>query len=392
MNFCGIICEFNPFHNGHKYIIEQAKKISGQNVICLMSGDFVQRGAASIENKYERAKKAIFNGANAVLELPTIYACSNAENFAMGAIRIFNKLGITTLAFGIENTKLELLKKIAKLKFENSEKFQNAFKNEIQNGINYNTALKRSIANTLNNQNIFEILNKPNNILAIEYLTAMLKTNSKIKPIAINRCDNGYYSESEKDEFMSASQIRKNIFDGKNIDKYIPKNAKINNFFDKNAINCLNSMQILKIRTSTSKQLSILYDYNEGIEYRVIKLAKTCRNLEQLKQNVVTPRYREQRVNKLLIYPILNITSDLVKKSFTCKPVVKLLAIHKKDKTLLSNFNKHKISIISNNNDYSNLSITQKKIISIDLNASEIYQSIMNETGNQDKTLGTLFI
>lgn len=392
MNFCGIICEFNPFHNGHKYIIEQAKKISGQNVVCLMSGDFVQRGAAAIENKYERAKKAIYNGANAVLELPTIYACSNAENFAMGAIKIFNKLGITTLAFGIENTKLETLKKIAELKFENSEKFQKAFKNEIQNGINYNTALKRSIANTLNNDTIFEILNKPNNILAIEYLTAMLKTNSKIKPLAINRCDNGYYSESEKDEFMSASQIRKDIFEGKNIDKFIPKNAKINKLFNKNAINCLNSMQMLKIRTSTPKQLSILYDYNEGIEYRVIKLAKTSSNLEQLKQNIITPRYREQRVNKLLIYPILNITSDLVKKSFTCKPVVKLLAIDKKNKTLLSNFNKHKISIISNNSDYNNLSCTQKKIMIIDLNASEIYQSIMNEPGNQDKTLGTLFI
>lgn len=392
MNFCGIICEFNPFHNGHKYIIEQAKKKTGEKIICLMSGAFVQRGLASIENKYNRAKKSILNGANAVLELPTIYACSNAENFAMGSIRILNQLGVNHLAFGIENTNLELLQKIAELKFENSVQFQNAFQNEIQNGINYNTALKRSIATTLQDDSIFEVLNKPNNILAIEYLTAMLKTNSKIKPIAIERCDNGYYSETEKQNFASASKLRKDLFEGKNIDEFIPKNAKIGEFFDKNAEKCLNSMQILKIRTSSPKQLNSIYDYNEGIEYRVIKLSKSSSNLNELRESIVTARYREPRVNKLLLYPLLNISKSIVKNSFQCKPVVKLLAIDKSDKELLKIYNKNKITIISNNKDYNNLSKIQKSIINIDLLSNEIYQSVLNKSGNQDKTIGTLFI
>lgn len=392
MKFCGIICEFNPFHNGHRYIIEQAKKQTGEDVICLMSGNFVQRGSASIENKYERAKKAIFNGATAVVEFPTIYACSNAENFAMGAIHILNKLNVDTLAFGIENTNLNALQKIAKLKYENSERFQNAFKNEIQNGINYNTALKRSIATTLNDKTIFEILNKPNNILAIEYLTALLKTKSKIKPLAINRCDNGYYSSTENNEFLSASQIRTDILNGKNIDKFVPKNAKITNFFDKNAENCLKSIQLLKLRTTDPVDLEKFYDYNEGIEYRVSKLSKSSINLDELKANVVTARYREQRVNKLLLYPLLNITKKTVKNSFTCKPAVKLLAIDKENKKLLTSYNKNKITLIKNNKDYEILSKKQKEIIDIDLNAGELYQTIINEPGNQDKKIGTLFI
>lgn len=392
MNFCGIICEFNPFHNGHKYIIEQAKKETGLDVICLMSGNFVQRGAPSIQNKYERAKNAIKNGACAVLELPTIYACSNAENFAMGAIKIFDALKITHLAFGIEKTNLETLQKIAKLKFENSERFQQAFKNEIQNGINYNTALKRSISRCLDDENVTEILNKPNNILAIEYLTSILKFNSKIKPVAIERCDNGYYSDIEFKEFLSASAIRENLYNGKSIDKFIPQNTRIDTFFNKNNDNALKMLQILQIRMSSPKTLNNIYDYNEGIEYRVIESAKKFKTFDEIKQNIITPRYREVRVNKLLLYPLLNIKSSIIKNSFKAKSVSKLLAIDKNKKDFLKQFNPKKINVLVCNKDYESLNKIQKSVIDIDLKSSEIYQTIMGDTSNIDKKNGTLFV
>ena len=132
MQLCGIICEFNPFHNGHKYLIEQAKKITGETIICLMSGNFVQRGDPAIQEKYIRAKNAVFCGADIVLELPTIYACSNAENFAFGSIKTLKALNVKHLAFGIENTNIETLQKIADIKLQNSITFQNNFKNEIE--------------------------------------------------------------------------------------------------------------------------------------------------------------------------------------------------------------------------------------------------------------------
>ena len=118
MKTVAIIAEYNPFHNGHKYHIDSIRKEFGDDtrIIAIMSGNFVQRGTPAITDKYERAKCAISAGANAVLELPTIYACSNAENFATGAIKIFKALGIKYLAFGIEDTNLEILQKIAYLK------------------------------------------------------------------------------------------------------------------------------------------------------------------------------------------------------------------------------------------------------------------------------------
>lgn len=392
MNFCGLICEFNPFHNGHNYIINEAKKISNAEIICLMSGNFVQRGTPAIISKYERAKNAIISGANTVLELPTVFACSNAENFAFGAIKIFKALKINKIAFGIENTSLETLKQIAMLKFENSIRFQNAFKNEIQNGINYNTALKRSIAKTLNDNSILDVLNKPNNVLAVEYLTAILKLNANIEPIAINRIDNGYESENPKDNYLSASAIRNLIFEGKPYSKFIPETAKPTEIFNVSQQTMLETLEILKIRTSTAKDLEKFYDYTEGIEYRIKEMADKFSNYTEIKNNVTTPRYRLQRVNKLLLYPVLNITKKAVQTAKTTKPVVKVIATKKSNLELLKTYNKNKISLITTNKDYNNLINSQKQIIEIDLNASNIYNTIMNHKNNEDKKQGTLFL
>lgn len=392
MNFCGLICEFNPFHNGHKYIIEEAKKLTGLDVVCLMSGDFVQRGTPAIIDKYERAKSAILAGANAVLELPTIYACSNAENFATGAIKIFKSLGIKKLAFGIEDTNIEILKQIAKLKLENSERFKLAFKNEIQNGINYNTALKRSIAKTIGDDSVFEILNKPNNILAIEYLTAILKLDADIEPIAIKRTDNGYVSEKPNNEFLSASAIRDKILANECYSKFVPEFAILPYYFSKENLSTLDSLNLLTIRSLSAEKLSKHYDYSEGIEYRVKKICNSASSLSQAKNEIATPRYRIARVNKLLLYPLLCVTKDIVDVSQKTKPVVKVLAIQKNNKFLISNANKRKISLIVTNKDYENISANQKKIANIDLLASNIYSCITNRPNDLDKKIGTMFL
>ncbi len=392
MNFCGVICEFNPFHNGHNYLIQEAKKQTDCEIVCLMSGNFVQRGTPAIANKYIRATHAVNAGANAVLELPTVFACSNAENFAMGAIKIFKALNISKIAFGIEETNLEILKQIAKLKFENSERFQNAFKNEVQNGINYNTALKRSIASTLKNENIIDILNKPNNVLAVEYLTAILKQNANIKPIAINRTDDGYNSEHEKAEFMSATGVRKLISEDKSYFKYVPKFARLDEVFCNEKITIFETLTILKIRQSTATELEKCYDYSEGIEYRIKEMSDKHTSLSSITENICTPRYRLSRVNKLLIYPLLNITKSAVKTAYSSKPVVKVIAIKKDKLDLLKNYNKSKISLITTNKEYENLSRSQKQIIDIDLNASNIYSTIMGNINNEDRKKGTIFL
>lgn len=391
MNFCGIICEFNPFHNGHEYIIQEAKKQTNAEIVCVMSGDFVQRGEPAIEDKYSRAKKAISAGANAVLELPTIYACSNAENFAYGAIKILNAIGAKYVAFGVENTTLEILKTVAKLKYENSVTFQNNFKNEIENGINFNTALKRSISKTLNDKNVLEILEKPNNILAIEYLTAILKLKSQIIPVAINRCDDGYYETVNKGKFLSASGIRNKIFNGEDYYEFIPKNAKLDTFFNKNHIKTLKTLQILKIKQTPEKELELFYDYSEGIEYRIKKMCNNYSSFDEIVSNIVSPRYRMARVNKLMLYPLLAITKQVIEKSKATKPCAKVLAIEKNNKELLKT-KKQKINLIVSNNDYNSLNKNQNEIINIDLNASTIYNTIFDNKLSSDKKIGTMFL
>lgn len=392
MNFCAIICEFNPFHNGHEYIIQEAKKQTGLDILCLMSGNFVQRGIPAITDKYTRAKHAVLAGANAVIELPCIYACSNAENFANGAIRILKNLNVTHLAFGVENTNLETLKKIAKLKHENSSRFQTAFKNEIENGINYNTALKRSICQSLNDDSVLEILNKPNNVLAVEYLTAILAQDANIKPVAISRCDNGFVSQTAKHEFLSASSIRELMHKDEEYNKYIPSYANITNIFTKQHLQNFQTLVIHKLRTTSPINLEKYYDYNEGIEYRVKKMADNFKTLEEITTNISSPRYRAARVNKLVLYPLLQITKKVQDLAKTTKPAAKVLAINKSNKTLISTYNKKKISLIVTNNDYNNLSSKQKQIIDIDLNASSVYSTSSQRENNIDKTTGTLFI
>lgn len=392
MDFCGIICEFNPFHNGHKYLINQAKTKTGEKIICLMSGDFVQRGDPAFEEKYIRAKNAINAGADAVLELPTIYACSNAESFAYGAIKILKALGAKHIAFGIENTNLEVLEKIAEIKIKNSLEFQNCFKNEIENGINYNTALKRAITKEIGTSDATEILAKPNNILAIEYLTAIKKLDTQIEPIAIPRIDNGYNSNLEKNEFLSASAIREKIYNGEDVSKFIPETNIKNSFLTKQIKEKFDTLAIFNLRNSPISSIAKCYDYNEGIEYRIKKLADNYSNLDELCSAVSTPRYRLPRIKKLAIYPLLNITKSLVFLSKTTKPAVKVLAISKQNKNILSEINKKHINLIVTNKDYETLSLAQKKIIEIDINASNIYNLVIGKQNNNDKKIGTLFL
>ena len=392
MQFCGIICEFNPFHNGHKYIIEQAKKITNETIVCLMSGNFVQRGEPAFQEKYVRAKTAIKNGADIVLELPTIFACSNAETFAYGAVKTFQAMNISHLAFGIENTSIDTLQKIAEIKYNNSLSFQNCFKNEIENGINFNTAMKRAISQEFENESVLEVLSKPNNILAIEYLTAIKKLGSKIKPLAIPRVDNGYNSITEKDKFLSASGIRERLFNEEDVSNFIPEQINKNDIFDRSKLERFETLVLHTIRTLSAKKLALTYDYNEGIEYRIKTLADSTSDLNELTSKVSTPRYRESRIKKLLIYPLLGISKSKASLAKKIKPYAKVLSIAKNQKEILSAVSKSKINLIVTNKDYENLSASQKQIMDIDLNASNIYNLSIKSQNNNDKKTGTLFI
>ena len=228
--------------------------------------------------------------------------------------------------------------------------------------------------------------------MAIEYLTAILKLDADIEPIAIKRTDNGYVSEKPNNEFLSASAIRDKILANEDYSKFVPDFAILPYYFSKENLATLDSLNLLTIRSSSAEKLSKHYDYSEGIEYRVKKICDSASSLSQAKNKIATPRYRIARVNKLLLYPLLCVTKDVVDVSQKTKPVVKVLAIQKNNKFLISNANKRKISLIVTNKDYENLSANQKKIANIDLLASNIYSCITNRPNDLDKKIGTMFL
>ena len=237
-NVLGIIAEYNPFHNGHFYhLTESKRKCNAKYAVAIISGNFTQRGDASIVNKFEKAKMAIENGIDMVIELPTLYSISSAENFANGAIKILNELNfVTHISFGSESGNINQLNDIASILTDEPEEFSKLLKEELRKGSSFPVARQNAIEkflnltnkNTSNNNNdnsnndtnddIFnKLLKSPNNILAIEYLKALKKTKSNITPITIERKNVDYYSENIVENFASSTKIRKEISENLNM-------------------------------------------------------------------------------------------------------------------------------------------------------------------------------
>ncbi len=239
LNVVGIIAEYNPFHNGHKYLIEEAKKkANAEFAVSVMSGNFTQRGETSIVDKFEKAKMAVNNGVDLVIELPTVYSVSSAENFAEGGVRILENLGIIThIAFGIEEESLTELNSIAEILENEPEEFKRILQEELKIGSSFPTARRNAIVKYTKKEKYGEIISKPNNILAIEYLKALKKLNSKIIPIGIKRKNVDYNDENIVENFASSSKIREIV-------KEVIKITKSQNYFeDKNVQQSNNNME-----------------------------------------------------------------------------------------------------------------------------------------------------
>lgn len=393
MKFCGIICEFNPLTNGHQFIIEEAKKQTGLPVIALMSGDFTQRGEPASINKYARAKMAIDAGCDFCLELPTAFAISPAKNFAEGAIKCLTELGcVSHLVFGSECGNLEVLQEIAEFLNNPTPEFSNEIKANLNNGNSYLSAHNAALTNALPHLNINEILKGANNILAIEYLKALKKEKSNIIPLTIKRCDNGFNTKKSKQQFLSASAIRANVLEGKlnKIKKFVPpftfnalKNSALFNF------PAFRDYQKLSIRFKTASDLNQLFDYNEGIEHLVLISAQKNNTHEEILEAISTKRYRPQRIERLMLYPILNLTKSVHTQISTTPATLKLLATKAENKTNIKHLTKGEAKIIVTSKDYLKHNTPS---LTLDLLASNTYNAFANLPHNHDLTTGTLFI
>ena len=292
MNF-GIICEFNPFHKGHKYLIDSVKK-EGDGVICVMSGNFVQRGEAAVASKFERARAAVENGADLVIELVTPCAVKSAQGFAEAGIGLLEATGVCdVIAFGAECDDLdELLKVCEEIKNKDEE-----IKAELKSGISYPAARKKIIGS--------DILDTPNNILAIEYL---LSTN--LKPVVVKRIGKGHDSD---DAEYSASEIR----------KHMAEKAELKN---------CEAAVLYKLRTMSSEDFARIEDVSEGLENRIAEAVKTAATVNELYDMVKTKRYTHSRIRRIILRAFLDVTKDTDDKP----RYIRVLAMNSKGKELLS--------------------------------------------------------
>ena len=376
----GIIAEYNPFHNGHLYQIQKAKELTGADtVIAVMSGNFTQRGETSLVNKFEKTKIALQNEVDMVIELPTIYSISSAENFALGGIKILNEIGnIDYLVFGIEEDNLQELQAIADALVNENDEFKSKIKTELDKGNSYPKARVIALKKVLSSENVENIMQKPNNILAIEYLKALKITNSRIKPFAIKRKNSMHHDKNINENYASGTYIRKlfieNNFD--EISKVVPKYTyeRLSELKSKGtyvtSINDFSDIVIYKIRMMTKEEIRQIADINEGLENSIKLASTTCKTIDEIIDKVSTKRYTKTRISRILTYILLDITKSDMEQSKKNDPYIRVLGINKKCEEILSTINDSKLITSLKKFEENN---GENELLNIDKNSTDIY-------------------
>ena len=355
MNFFSIVCEFNPFHTGHKYLIEQTKaKTDAEAIVCIMSGSMVQRGDVAIHDKWTRAKAAIENGADLVIELPVCYVLQSADIFAKGAVGIADAIGSHGIAFGSECTDTDLLWKIAKLKNSEDPEYISALKDALSSGMGYPAACECAVRTVLGD--VAKEVSLPNSTLGISYLSSILAINSNMK-VHIEKRIGNYHDTEINTEFASATAIRQKILSGDKTSEF--SLCTTDDIYD---INNISAYILGFFRTCDENSLKNIAGMEEGLPERLKKMSRTSCNLNEFISSCVSKRYTEHRIRRVILCSILGIT-DSPKPSYA-----RVLALNSKGASILKNA-KDKIEIITKVSDSSMNEMLKKDILSTDIAA-----------------------
>ncbi|HJJ13102.1 MAG TPA: nucleotidyltransferase [Clostridiaceae bacterium] len=398
----GIIAEYNPFHNGHLLHLEKSKKIcDAQYSVCVMSGNFVQRGNTSIVNKWIRAEMALKSGVDLVLELPTVYSISSAENFAEGAIKLLNSLKIVdTISFGSENSDINVLNRISSVLHEEPKQYLEFLNSESKKGLSFPKARENAILLYLNDKKYLNILNQPNNTLAIEYLKALKKYKSHISPISVKREKVFYNSNCIVDEYASATAIRNMIINEQfnDIRKVVPAssyNLLMNEIEEGHLVIDISKFEkeiLYAIRRLSADDIKNFPEVTEGLENAIKNASNSCNNLSELINMIKSKRYTHTRIQRILLYILLNITKKDMYLSRKNIPYARILGYSPQGKELISEIYKAnpKITLITSVKNFldSSNNKTYKYMLNKDILATNIYTLAYknNSTANLDYT------
>ena len=377
----GIIAEYNPFHNGHLLHLEKSKKIcDAQYSVCVMSGNFVQRGNTSIVNKWIRAEMALKSGVDLVLELPTVYSISSAENFAEGAIKLLNSLKIVdTISFGSENSDINVLNRISSVLHEEPKQYLEFLNSESKKGLSFPKARENAILLYLNDKKYLNILNQPNNTLAIEYLKALKKYKSHISPISVKREKVFYNSNCIVDEYASATAIRNMIINEQfnDIRKVVPAssyNLLMNEIEEGHLVIDISKFEkeiLYAIRRLSADDIKNFPEVTEGLENAIKNASNSCNNLSELINMIKSKRYTHTRIQRILLYILLNITKKDMYLSRKNIPYARILGYSPQGKELISEIYKAnpKITLITSVKNF------------LDSSNNKTYKYMLNKIG-----------
>ncbi len=373
MNY-GIVAEFNPFHNGHKYLIDSVKD-ENNTVTVVMSESFVQRGECACVDISSRVKMALLNGADLVLSLPVPYATASAEKFALGGISVLSGLGcIDSLVFGSECGDAEILKKCA----ENltSNEFLPALEKRLDEGLSYPDARQKALAD-LYGEDFANILSYPNDILGIEYVKAIKVLDSKMTFSPLKRKGVSHDSEAFNGGFSSASAIRKLMASGEAFSEFIPENvfeiieADVKNGKAPADFKNLEKAILYKLRTMTEEDFRQLPDVSEGLEYRIVQAVKATTSLDGLLEKIKTKRYTHSRLRRIILCAFLGIKKDDVTLSV---PYIRVLGFNEKGAKLLKEAKeKATLPIVTKSSDFKALSDEANRVFQLECLARDIF-------------------
>lgn len=371
MDIIGIICEYNPFHNGHLYHLNKIKEMyKDSTIILILSGNFTERGHLSILNKWEKTEIALEFGVDLVIELPFIFATQSADIFARGAINILKLLNVEKLVFGSESNDIKNLINIANIQLNNKE-YDNLVKKYLDEGVNYPTALSMALKD-INNSTV----TLPNDLLGLSYVKEIIKQEANIEAISIKRT-NDFHGENLDGKIVSASAIRNNL-DSKLVKNCVPnivynKLQKIDKNINDNYFSFL-KYKIISEVTNIKRYQTV----DEGIENRILKNINSSTTIEELIKNIKTKRYTYNKLTRMFTHIVCSFTKEEAKDIST--RYIRVLGFSNKGLKHLNKIKKElDIPIITNyKKEYSEL-------LKIDNRIDNIYNLITNEKKEEYK-------
>lgn len=391
MKVNGIIAEYNPFHNGHSYHLNAAKKqTSADYTIIAMSGNFMQRGAPSLLDKYKRAEIALQNGADLVLELPAYYSASSAEYFAMGGVTLLDKLGVVDfLCFGSECGDIEILTRIARILAEEPESYTNALRHYMREGLSYPTARTTALLEYDSSlSNFRDVLSSPNNILGIEYIKALLRRESPMNAITTLRIGSGYHDHRLGIHQSSAKAIRQAIFAGQNISfmkDQMPGNAyqiMTESLSQHRPVvaNDFSSVLLYKLLSEKEKGYERYLDVTPDLSDRITKHLYEFSDFDSFCTLLKKKDITHTRISRCLFHILLNIKSKTMETYRTRDyiPYARVLGFRKESAPLLTAIKEHSsIPMVTKLADAEEILNTHAYcMLKRELEINEVYQSI----------------